>query len=92
MQSPFEKKIPCPFSVLDQAQTQYLFFLPNLYTSIYNCVSNCQEYSLKLINKTAGFVKVFLVEYLLTARSAMPDISTSVLKQKKYNMTCDDDV
>ena len=45
-----------------------------------------------MINKTAGFVKVFLVEYLLTARSAMPDISTSVLKQKKYNMTCDDDV
>ena len=63
--------------------TQYLFS-QNLNTSIYYCVSNCQEYSLKWINKTAGFVKCFLVEYLLTAISAMPDISTSVLKQKKY--------
>ena len=63
--------------------TQF-FFSQNLNTSIYNCVSNCQEYSLKWINKTAGFVKCFLVEYLLTAISSMPDISTSVLKQKKY--------
>ena len=63
--------------------TQYLFS-QNLNTSIYNCVSNCQEYSLKWINKTAGFVKCFLVVYLLTAISSMPDISTSVLKQKKY--------
>jgi hypothetical protein len=63
--------------------TQYLFS-QNLNTSIYNCVSNCQEYSLKWINKTAGFVKCFLVEYLLTAISTMPDISTSVLKQKIY--------
>ena len=63
--------------------TQYLFS-QNLNTSIYNCVSNCQEYSLKWINKTAGFVKCFLVVYLLTAISSMPDISISVLKQKKY--------
>jgi hypothetical protein len=50
--------------------TQYLFS-QNLNTSIYNCVSNCQEYSLKWINKTAGFVKCFLVEYLLTAISSI---------------------
>ena len=60
-----------------------IFFSQNLNTSIYNCVSNCQEYSLKWITKTAGFVKCFLVEYLLTAIHSMPDISTSVLKQKK---------
>ena len=41
-----------------------------------------QEYPLKWINKTAAFVKCFLVEYLLTATSSMPDISTSVKKQK----------
>ena len=39
--------------------TQYLFS-QNLNTSIYNCVLSCQEYSLKWINKTAGFVKCFL--------------------------------
>jgi hypothetical protein len=46
-----------------------------------------QEYSFKWINKTAGFVKSFLVEYLLIAISSVPDISASVLKQKKniYN-------
>jgi hypothetical protein len=41
--------------------TQYLFS-QNLNTIIDNCVSNCQEYSLKWINKTAGFVKCFLVK------------------------------
>jgi carboxypeptidase C (cathepsin A) len=40
-----------------------IYFSQNLNTSIYNFVSNCQEYSLKWINKTAGFVKCFLVEY-----------------------------
>ena len=38
-----------------------IFFSQNLNTSIYNCVSICQEYSLKLINKTAGFVKCFFL-------------------------------
>jgi hypothetical protein len=40
------------------------------------------EYSLKWINKKLlDLSNAFLVEYFLTA---MPDISTSVLKQKKY--------
>jgi hypothetical protein len=77
---------PCIFLLIAYSiwHLPNIFFSQNLNTSIYKCVSNCQEYSLKWINKTAGFIKCFLVEYLLTAISSMPDISTSVLKQKIY--------
>ena len=75
---------PCIFLLILFDIYPISFFSQNLNMSIYNSVSNCQEYSLKWINKTAGFVKCFLVEYLLTAISSMPDISTSVLKQKIY--------
>ena len=34
--------------------------------------------------KLLDLSNAFLVEYLLTAISSMPDVSTSVLKQKKY--------
>jgi hypothetical protein len=39
--------------------------------------------------KLLDLSNAFLVEYLLTAISSMPDVSTSVLKQKKYiKLTC----
>jgi hypothetical protein len=57
--------------------------------NIYNCVSNCQEYSLKWLIKLLDLSNAFLVEYLLTAISSMPAISTSVLKQNKnIKLTC----
>ena len=66
-----------------------IFFSQNLNMNIYNCVSNCQEYSLKLINKTARFVKCFFSGIFADSISSIPDISTSVLKQKKYiKLTC----
>ena len=66
-----------------------IFFSQNLNMNIYNCVSNCQEYSLKWLIKLLDLSNAFLVEYLLTAISSMPDISTSVLKQtKNIKLTC----
>jgi hypothetical protein len=90
MQSPLlKKKIPCPFSVLDKTQTQYLFFAKFVFIIVCQTVKNTHSnWLIKLLDLS----NALLVEYLLTARSSMPDISTSVLKQKKYNLTCDDDV
>jgi hypothetical protein len=55
--------LPCIFLLIAYIiwHLPNIFFSQNLNTSIYNCVSNCQEYSLKLINKTAGFVKCFFL-------------------------------
>jgi len=38
--------------------------------------------------KLLDLSNAFLVEYLLTAISSMPDISTSVLTKKNIKLTC----
>ena len=52
---------PCIFLLIAYSiwHLPNIFFSQNLNTSIYKCVSNCQEYSLKWINKTAAFIKCF---------------------------------
>jgi hypothetical protein len=65
--------------------------MPNLSKPKYRALLVGDNYINKIRYKSTGSCCViyilsnaFLVEYLLTAISSMPDISTSVLKQKIY--------
>jgi hypothetical protein len=72
---------PCIFLLI----AYIIWHLPqNLNTSSYNCVSNCQEYSLKWINKTAGFVKCFFSGIFADSKIFYARHFNFFFKQKKY--------
>ena len=77
---------PCIFRLI----AYIILHLPNIFfrkiwtrVFIIVCQTVKNTHSNGLI-KLLDLSNAFIVEYLLTARSSMPDISTSVLKQQKY--------